>query len=379
MRRHIKKQPTLQDIGDRLGLTKRAVSQALNERAGTVKVSEATRQRVQAMAKTMGYRQNMAAKALTTGRTGMFGILSFQSLMHVNSVRLLIATEEFRQRNIIPLALNCNSQTEETTMRSVETLIDAGLDGVLLLTPGPKFLARHAEKFREYGISLVSLGYSNEESVPTYSAARVDAFEKIATHLINEGNKSLMLMVRELAESQEMRLNPDAPLGSKEGVKTAIRKHARKGIKLAIHEIPPEIIDLDSSRLPDIHPLYAPGYLAMREIIRQKKLPDALMCQVDGWAFGAMRACAEAGIRIPQDMAITGYSNDPVGSVAYVPLTTVAEPIKDLCAQAVTELLAMSKDNKPPRNTSTVLPCELIIRQSSVRTPLAQPQVAPEN
>ena len=78
-----------------------------------------------------------------------------------------------------------------------------------------------------------------------------------------------------------------------------------------------------------------------------------------------MRACVESGLKVPEDVAFTGFDNDSFGAYAYSPLTTVAQPSAKI-AEAGVKILTkwISGEEKPPKNGITILPCEIIERKS---------------
>lgn len=359
------KPPTLADLGRILGLSKRAVSQALNERQGTVKVSAATRERVQSLAKKVGYRQNMAAAALSTGRTGQFGILAPVGRMHVNATHLASAVDAFGEYGISPIVIYSGAKSEEGQESNLSALIGARLDGVLLLNRQPTFTEAHADELRRFGIAIVQVG-STVAAPDTchYLTDRKQAFELIFDHLVEQGYKRVGAMVGgEIGP-------PGSGQRSVAGTQTRIAilesantiRNQGVDLRLQIHEITPSHMEKEG-----IHPLYSPGYCCMQEIIQKDEVPEVLISQVDGWAWGAMRACAEAGIRIPQDMAITGYSNEPACSATYLPLTSVDEPINEMCRDAVKELVHGVRENRPIKPRAVIMSCKLTVRQSSVR------------
>ncbi len=94
----------------------------------------------------------------------------------------------------------------------------------------------------------------------------------------------------------------------------------------------------------------------------KKKLPRAILCANDQTALGVIHALAQRGIRVPQDVAITGFDDVPVARHLHPPLTTVRQPMEELGAKAFEILYARISEagGKP----DTVLPVELVVRES---------------
>jgi LacI family transcriptional regulator len=93
-----------------------------------------------------------------------------------------------------------------------------------------------------------------------------------------------------------------------------------------------------------------------------KKLPRAILCANDQTALGAMYALARHGLRVPQDVAVTGFDDVPVARHLHPPLTTVRQPMQDLGATAFDVLY--SKISTGKSETDVVLPVQLIVRES---------------
>ena len=93
-----------------------------------------------------------------------------------------------------------------------------------------------------------------------------------------------------------------------------------------------------------------------------RKLPRAILCANDQTALGVMHALAQRGIRVPQDVAITGFDDVPVARHLHPPLTTIRQPMQELGAKAFDILYA--RISAGGGRADTVLPVELIVRES---------------
>lgn len=115
-----------------------------------------------------------------------------------------------------------------------------------------------------------------------------------------------------------------------------------------------------------MHGVYALGYLAIKSMIAQGNLPDGILFQSDNTAVGALRACAEEGIRVPEDLAISGFGDHPECSITYPALTSVVQPLEQMQKAAFDDLHAALNGQKIPQNKFVTFPCELIVRESSL-------------
>lgn len=97
-----------------------------------------------------------------------------------------------------------------------------------------------------------------------------------------------------------------------------------------------------------------------------RERPTAVFCVNDYLAIGVMRHVLAKGIRVPDDLAIVGFDNNPFAELAPVPLTTSAQPATEIGMKAV-EVLLQYVDGKPVSDEPIRLPTQLIVRASSAR------------
>ena len=73
-----------------------------------------------------------------------------------------------------------------------------------------------------------------------------------------------------------------------------------------------------------MYSIYSTGYPGMKKILSASDFPDAVICQTDAWAQGAIRACKDAGIDVPGDIAVAGFYNEPSSATGGLSLTSGA-------------------------------------------------------
>lgn len=105
------------------------------------------------------------------------------------------------------------------------------------------------------------------------------------------------------------------------------------------------------------------GYKMMQQILALSKLPTAVFCANDPIAFGAMNALSEAGYRVPDDISVIGFNNDPSAAYTTPPLTTIHVPAEKM-GEFSAQFLAMFLNKRKIYPMMSMIPCELIIRQS---------------
>jgi DNA-binding LacI/PurR family transcriptional regulator len=110
---------------------------------------------------------------------------------------------------------------------------------------------------------------------------------------------------------------------------------------------------------------YRGGYEAARELLARPGEPTAVFCNNDEVAVGAMRAFREAGLRVPEELAVVGFDDLEIAEFAPVPLTTVSQPIPEQAQLAVDRLFArLGNPAEPPKPQTVSLRPELVIRES---------------
>jgi LacI family transcriptional regulator len=110
------------------------------------------------------------------------------------------------------------------------------------------------------------------------------------------------------------------------------------------------------------------GYEAMRQLLKTSPRPDGVFCYNDPVAGGAVKAILEAGLRVPEDIAIIGAGNVHYSDLLRVPLSTIDQSSSTI-GEAAAELLCESMEAKAPAELKrTFIPLRLVIRESSRRS-----------
>ena len=122
--------------------------------------------------------------------------------------------------------------------------------------------------------------------------------------------------------------------------------------------------------------LHRPAYERTRQLLELPEPPDAIFCASDVMAIGAMLAIEEAGLRVPEDVAVAGFDDSDYAAITVPSITSVRQNIVGLGTAAVEAILRMldSPDSPPP---SSVLPVELVVRESTVGKAPASASAAP--
>lgn len=361
-----KKSVTIKDIAAKLGLSFQAVSQALNPRKNTSHVSEATRKRVEEMARKMGYRGHQAARLLRSGRSGLLGVLIFDHPHQVMHYRLHHVLAEIHAAGYRPFVHLTDTRRISGAMDGCLTMLDANVEGVLFVDPIGFADESPVDILLEEQIPVVSIGARQWTRIASYQVDRKKGYHALTKHLLQAGARSFVLMhdnINNPFSCYFQRFIDDMTTGFRqaitEGEKDFGPLDARvQTVKLATQH--------EETQAVSIHPIYRSSYVAMKEILLQGNLPDALLCQADCWAQGALRACYESGVQVPTDLLMTGFNDEPGSSAGSPPLTTIAQPYAEIARRAIAEVVAQIQGGMGiAHGEVTTVPGSLVERASS--------------
>ncbi len=318
------------------GVSRATVSRVIN--GGSV--SEKTRRRVEHVLAETGYRPNLAARTLASGRSGVVGVA-----MHVDA-HLLFRDPYFGQLlqgmsdELVDLAtgmmLWLGNRTKEATLDSI---LSMGLvDGVIVtahyredpLVDG--LLASH--------IPTVLVGHRRHDRTASYvDVDHVHAADVVTSHLIQIGRARVghITGVRGTVAAEDRLV----------GYRRAMERAGLPGDEM--------VVDGDFN---------APSGVVGAEALLDRHC-DAIFCANDATAMGALEAIRARGLRVPDDVALAGFDDLDFAARLDPPLTTVRQGVREQGAEAARTLfqLMADRDGTPRR---VILPTELVIRQSTV-------------
>lgn len=330
---------TLKDVAKEAGVSAMSVSKALNNKPG---VSAETRQRILDVAQRMHYTQNLVARSLRVDETKTIGVvLSDCSELVTN--KILRGIQEVASSQGYSVILSNTDHVAEAERVAVQTLVSKRIDGLILVAP-LLYTNENIAWLQGFGVPFVMLMRENSQStIDTIINDNYLGGYQTMEHLIHEGCKSFAFLLLRNSISSKERLN---------------------GYRQAMHDYK---ISNDSCVFSEVLPFYDEGFTAANSLMEEIRRCDALVCACDTVAIGAMGALLDAGVRIPQDISITGYDGVDFCKYLRVPLTTVAQPLYEIGLHGTEVLLDRIKYPQAPVR-KLVLKSELIVRESSSRT-----------
>ncbi|MFB8104511.1 MULTISPECIES: LacI family DNA-binding transcriptional regulator [Streptomyces] len=332
--------PTLEEVAARAGVGRGTASRVIN---GSPRVSEATREAVEAAVAELGYVPNRAARALAGNRTDAIALVVpepetrffaepyFSAI--VRGVGAALADTEMQL--LLTLAGN-----DRERRRLAQYLTAHRVDGVLLV-------AVHAddplpELLEQLGMPCVISGARHaNEPLASVDSDNFEGARAAVDHLISRGRRSVATITGRLeVYGAQRRLD---------GYRAA----------LAAAGLPP-----DERLIAPADFTEEGGARAMRELLARRPHLDAVFAASDVMAAGARQVLREADRRIPDDVALIGFDDSVVARHMHPALTSVRQPIEEMgrrMAQLLLEEIAGRTGERP----TVVLPTELVVRDSS--------------
>ena len=334
--------PTLEDVARKAGVSTATVSKVLSN---TPYFTQKTRDKVMQAVRELGYVPNLAARALSSGKTHIVAIVFpyvYDTILtDPLVVNILEGIEVECSAHSYNMLLSTPRMSEEGADQNYLQLVQSGyLDGIIALDTLP--MASVLDPAREKGIPSVAIGYH----APEYHV-RSDDFS---------GGYALLEHVHQLGH-QHIGI-----ISVPEKTHYSIQKRM-DGIRAAIHHL-----NLDPTIIPECDGDFSTesGIKCAARLLEQHPDLTALVCLNDRMAIGAIQQAKQSGRRVPDDLTVVGYDDLPLATMFSPPLTTVTQHAFDLGQAAAAMLFEVLSGSQPE---PVELPTELIIRQSSGPVP----------
>lgn len=340
-------------IAQELGISQPAVGAVLGSHSSNsrIQLSDEMRQRVLETAERLGYRPHRYAQILAKGRSGIIGVLQSSGMLQINIQRTNHVLRLIRENGFHPLVADSTGYPAETET-ACQSLIDARVEGVLLQNASIGLPQVH--QFQDADIPVVALSGGELPHVPQVRADACQGMLDLTHHLLALGYRRMRLMVLGPADGSE-----DLGWPMTERIKGFRNALTDAGLKCDEPDV------WFAKRPADPMVPYRSGFDAMQRILQTSPLPEAVLCSNDDLAIGALCAAAQAGRRVPEDIAVTGFDNSPVSEFTMVPLTTVMQPTERMVRQAMGLLMNLIGGKEITESDRLVkVPCQLVIRQS---------------
>jgi LacI family transcriptional regulator len=331
--------PSLEAIAEKAGVSTATVSRALNDRAG---VNPGTREKILLIAHEMGYMPNAAAKGLATSRTYTLGLIISdrppqEPITSFPDETMLGLDQEARERGYHVITTFVNNDMMQDALR-VPLVSERRTDGLILV--GPAIKASFIIQLASSDIPIVLVdNLLNETPVDAIVCDNWKGTYGITHHLIQAHGLRNLVFVS----------GPADWFSSRE---------RRQGYENALAEIgqAPRVVFMDDTTMVF-------GYGAMLEALERFPDLEGIVTVNDATAIGAIRACKERGVRVPEDLAVVGFDNVGWAPLHDPPLTTVRIFWREIGIQAARRLIDRI-ERGTLANFQLRMGTELVVRRS---------------
>jgi LacI family transcriptional regulator len=296
----------MHEVAKHAGVSPMTVSRALS---GDAHVEAATRQRVQAAVKELGYSPNVAARNLARAASLHIGLLyNNPSAAYLNEL-LVGVLEQSSQAGCQIVLEKCGVRNERT---AIERLIRDGVGGIILPPPlSDSNIALDALRAAKIPFISVATGRPEAEGL----SVRIDdqeASAAMARHLLSLGHREIGFIIG--AANQTVSAQRQA------GFETALRE---AGVQVR----------------PEGSFTYRSGLVAAEQILDSANHPTAIFASNDDMAAAAIAVAHRLHLDVPKDLTIVGFDDTPLATTIWPALTTVRQPVAAMARKAVELLL----------------------------------------
>lgn len=339
---------SMTDVAQRAGVSQKTVSRVVRDEPN---VTTAVRDRVNRAIQELGFRPNTAARALKMQqRSRRIGMLTLGSALH-GPMTVLAGVESATRRAGYSLSVIRTEESDPDGLQpAVDALVAEGVEAIIISEPADQDVS---ELHVPEGIAVLTFDGASADDHSRVLSQRVDnvgGARSATEHLLALDHETVWHIA-----------GPDSWTG------TASRL---EGWQMALREAgaaePPVLRGDWSARS---------GFEAMNRIVHR---PDvtAVFASNDQMAIGAMSAILAAGLRVPEDISVVGFDDEPISQYLPIPLTTVRQDIDERTRVAMHRLFRFLEGH-PPVESERIMPVTLVVRGSSASPNPARGSVRP--
>ena len=341
------KSPTINDVADLAGVSKRTVSRVINR---SDKVNEETRTRVQAIIEQLQFTPNRQARGLAASRSFLIGLVFDTPTLFINNV----------QKGILgvcgdagyELVVHACDIKSDRLQNDVKQFVDrAHLDGVIILPPVSE-IDDVAEMLDQSDCPYVQFsselsGEPWKQVVTNYLPAITD----MTGHLVKLGHSNMGFIS-----------GPKANVSSQKRQEMFVQALAAYDLKL-----PREMIVEGAFT-------YESGVAAAKKLLSRKNRPTAIFAANDEMAFGVMHVAHDMGLKVPDDLSLVGFDGTSFSSFVIPALSTIRRQTDEMARLGTQKLLALIDEGADAaRGFETMVSPQFVPRKSTGPAPVAQP------
>lgn len=344
-----KKDLTIYDLAQELKVSPSTVSRALNNHDS---IGNKTKEAVQKLAKKRGYRPNVLASSLRTNRSNTIGIMvSWINRPFISS--LIAGIEAEAREGGYQVIITQSSDSTACEVENLKALYDSRISALVVSMAMQTTDYEHFDLFKENDIPVVFV-----DRIPRLKGGdqvQINNFKAAYTateHLIEQGCRR----VAHFGGARHQQIYEDRRMG----YLAALKNNG---------------LEVDDQLVLEAESLSAEeGYRLTASLMELKNPPDAIFCANDSAAVSIIQYAKKHGIRVPEDLAVIGFNNDPVCEIIDPALSSIHHPAVEMGKRAVQRVLnLLNGTTSEADDRRLILDTHLVVRASSNRKGTASP------
>jgi LacI family transcriptional regulator len=335
-----KKKTTIKDIANVLNISAAAVSKALHNDS---RISDKTKKAVKQVAKNLNYQPNHLASALRSGKSNLVGVIVPKTNSNFFS-SVIENIEQVLNNEGYSIIITQSNESFKKECDSINTLLFTQVDGIIASMANETTNLEHFEKIKSNGIPLILFDRGeNDLNVDYIGIDDYNSSHLIVEHLVNQGCKRI------------------AHIGGYK--RTRIFNNRIRGYVDALKKFD---LPLDDELLIESSLTIEDGRQKMEQLLALKNRPDAVYVAGDYAALGAQQVLLENNIKIPQEVALVGFGNEPFTAMLTPSISSINQHSDVIGRKAAEAFLVHAKKSSFKQSLNKIiLNAELIIRDSS--------------
>lgn len=335
-----KKRTTIKDIANVLNISPAAVSKALRD---DPRISDVRKTEVRQIAKNLNYQPNHLASALRKGKSKLVGVIIPKTNSSFFS-SVLEKIEEVLNKAGYNIIITQSNESYDKECNNIDALLFTQVDGIIASMANETVDLSYYEKIKSNGIPLILFDRGeNDLNVDYVGINDYDSSFMIIEHLIEKGCKRI------------------AHIGGYR--RTRIFNNRIRGYKDAIAKYK---LPQDEGLLTESALTIKDGRAKMKALLQLPSPPDGVYIASDYAALGALQQIQESGLRVPEDIKLVGFGNEPFTALVTPSITSVNQHSEQIGEAAATTFLELVKqDNLKQSLNKVILKAQLVERDSS--------------
>jgi LacI family transcriptional regulator len=335
-----KRHVSLKDLAKEIGVSISTVSRALNNHPD---ISPEVTMKIQKLAAEMNYTPNPLAMGLLKQATRMIGVIVPDLVTHFYS-SIISGIEQIAEEKGYYILIASSNETLQKEIKAIENLMKTRVEGLIVCLSQETRSYEHFDRLIKNNIPLVFFDrVCRTDEVPSVVVDNVEAAQKVTKHFYKNGFRRIAY----IAGPDHLNISQERTRGYLSGLKSC-------GL-----DVRPELLEKCNLSTKD-------AIKATGRLLDLPEPPDAIFGINDTVAFAAMKEIKSRGLRIPEDVALVGFTDEFHSTVVDPALTSITHPTFEI-GQEAARLFFRCIENFEAVPKQIVLNTKLVVRKSSVR------------